>query len=318
MSWPALLLGGLLPFVLSLLGLLLLARSSVLRPAAGLISLAAGYAAGHVGLYGWPTIPARERLDWLFYMALLSAAVGAWLFTMASSSSWSRPLFGAVALLTALLLMWPQLRDASWTESVAMVAGLAAAVLAWWASLDALAGRAPAKVWLPPIGFALAGAGIVTALSGTAKVAQVPGILGMTLLAHCWPALRGGMLAETLRSDLWALAIVLSGSTILGHYYSDVPAWAILPVCLAAQAGWLARVPGIRSWRPRWQVAICCTVAALVVAVPVGLTVHQFLQMVVDRNDYGAAETPLQPRKVPGAEPASTHRYASYIPHRGI
>lgn len=226
------------------------------------------YAAGHLGV-ARPRYPFAEVTDRLPLLALAAAALAA--FEAARPRGFAVKAVGRVPLagLTLWLILGPVVTAGEVEpEMKTRLAVSAAAALAAWACVEALAAR--------PVGPEVACALLVTA--GGAAVALVLshslvlGQLAVALaaaLAGARLAARGGWPAGYVPAAL----AVLTGLVLEGHVYASLPGAPALLLAAAPASAWLARLGPVRR-RGAWAVASAATLAALVpVGVAVGLAV---------------------------------------------
>lgn len=242
----------------------------------GAIALGASYAVGHVWLHSrWPPFPPAERKDWLVYLALAATGLGL-LDSLLMRPAWSR--WGKRAILAGAAV-WLLLRtkfanpEDAWAqhplEGAACLACLAAAMLALWGNLEALAERLPgATMPLVLLQVAVGTAGIL-GLYHSLSLAQLAGAvaaaLGASVLVAWWnPAL------SLARGAVPVVTTLLSGLWIVGYVGLDEPPPACFALLAAAPAAaWIG------EWRVVWERApwLATLVRAAAVAVPVSAAV---------------------------------------------
>ncbi len=115
------------------------------------LALVAGFAAGQVGIEGWPPFPPREAADWLWNCTLAAVALS-FLDAWRSCPFWLRWLVRAALWLAVVwFLLPPDIRkEASRGVLLSWLVGLELAGLLYWSLLALTARRLPG-VMLPLI-----------------------------------------------------------------------------------------------------------------------------------------------------------------------
>ena len=265
--------GGVLPLavstaVLAATGWFLRHRDGVResRSVAGPLAISLGFVAGWQTLLGRVEFPPVDANNWLYYLAILAAAVGMLV-------SWARmpEAFGVVAALllpplAAWLLARPLLgrEDADIGPAGLIVLGLVGS--GWILAMDDLARRVSASraamillcAWLP--------ASMSLIFSGSQRLGQICGLLAATLLA--WIVLRFAQgPAGRARGVMLVVGVVYLGLLFAARLYSELrtPQALLLFLAPLAAAG-LRFVLGRRDdrWVPLVQCALVAGIAGIV------------------------------------------------------
>jgi hypothetical protein len=242
-------------------------------PAAAVLGLGAGYLAGHLAAArpAFPPIEVTDRVPWL---AAASALLGL-LESARPAPGWAR--WENRLLLTALVMavvLGPVLEETGASGSGRIwLAGVALALLASWANLEALATRLSVPSLGLPVLAVVAGAGAVLVLSGSLVLGELglalASSLGATwLLSLFWNDLslaRGGppFLVATLGSLL-----------LVGHVYAGLPTWpavALLAAPLAIWSGFLGPLRRAATWK-RTLLSLAATLALVGIAILLALS----------------------------------------------
>lgn len=207
-----------------------------------------GYAAGHLGLLGFPS-PPREAVEWIFYVALMGTVLSFLEPLWHQRRALIRLTRWLFALGAAWLILFPLTRYA-WSpgESALRVLVVSALLLAMRWLLGSLDKHSPPFLYsLLVIGICVAEA-FTLILSHTALLAQMCGVLASTLggilvtasiYRRASPSLSGaGAVAAT--------ALVLLG--ISGFFYADTPWHSLLLLGLSP-------LPALFAWPLRTHAA---------------------------------------------------------------
>jgi hypothetical protein len=231
---------------------------------------ALGFAAAWVAACGWPALPPRDATQWLPFLAVLAAMVG-----VAESAIrlkvGPRWLLRATAVAIALATQVAPLFQTTWTATIGALwtAGFGALWLAGWLCLEQLTlrtGRSWSAFVLMALGACIS---VACALSSSAAIAQVGGML-TAVLGALW-------IVALLARDLEWKSAVLPVSAILmpailvnaGCYAELRPITAGLLV-IAPAGGWLAAFVLRGSPHRDW---VAATVAILLGAGAVGAAI---------------------------------------------
>lgn len=151
------------------------------------IAISIGYCVGHVAILGRPSFPPASAEHWLIPVALLAGlpAVLECAYRLPPAARW----IVRVAALGAFLViplgpMWryfAETRDWSRSTTTAWMAAFAAVFLAGWVSSEVSVRRLAGWSVTVPIGVAIAGLAIVSAISGSASLGQLAGALAVSL-----------------------------------------------------------------------------------------------------------------------------------------
>jgi hypothetical protein len=239
------------------------ALPSARRP--GGVALALGYLAGHLLIESWRPFPPRERLDWLWYLALAAIPV-------ALVESW-RPCPGwlrwAVRLPLWLAVVWAllpvEVRDEGRRQEIIVwLAGLGQAGLLLWALLDLQGRRLPAPVLPLVLLIVASGAAAVLFRGPSLKQAQ----LATLVVAALAPIAVRSAFRPALVLTTAPVMVLLPGLGLVARFYNDpAPPAASLALLLSA-----LQVGALACWRPatRWRGWLRGAIVLLLVA---GLTV---------------------------------------------
>jgi hypothetical protein len=179
-----------------------------------------------------------------------------------------------------------------------ILGGLAAALVAGWASLTLLARRTAGRSVLLAVALACAGAGLTVMLSGYAS----GGLLGFPLAA----AVAGAALASLVlsgRPDLTAVlslgVVGLSTLVVIGRFFGELTtAHAALLFC-APLLCWLPQLPGAGRL-PAWCRGV----------VGVGLVSAALVLVVVQAHEKSTEDSPTSPS--PGAREPTVEDYSAF------
>ena len=248
------------------------ARESGRRSAWGPpVSLGLGYAAGHVGIHGWPPLALQVSIkQGLFYVALLATILGLVEVSRGRASLLTRAIFSLAAPLYLLDFM----RAHAWSElsvSLAWNAGLAVALFLGWTGVDGLARRRAGPSLPAAWGLALAFFGGALQLSGSLTLAQLAGALAAplgvaTLLAFARPGEKLGS------GGAGCVALLYAGLLWAGFFASNLEAASAGLLALAPLMPWLLELLPEGSGAAR-RPLVRALLAMLLVALPGALAV---------------------------------------------
>jgi hypothetical protein len=221
------------------------------RSWAGPLALGIGFAGGYWTLFGWSGFPPPDATEWVFFLTLPLAVIGAF------ESRWLPPLqvrlaLGALAAAMLVLLVgWPVLYAEGKIQGdmalrLAIVGTLA---VGWIVSMDTLAVRVSAGRASAILLAAVVPASVGLALSGSQRLGQAAGVLAAT---------QGGALvvnrllgrAGTGRHAVLIFGILYAGLLLCGNLYADLTAANGLLLFAAPNFAWLAQDSNARhsSW----------------------------------------------------------------------
>ncbi len=233
------------------------------------MALGTGYLAGAVGVLGWPSFPAAESIQWLFYFAIAAAVLGI------LQSLWPDPLWlrwGSRLLLTTGLLWFflEPIREYEWEGAARWywLVGLAVAMLGVWASLGSLAERLPGASLALVLIIVTTGTSVVALRSGFAKFAQLGGVLTATLGA-CWLIALRKPSFSLAPGGIDVVAVILCGLWLGIYFFAEMPAGAGVLLALAPSLAWLSQLALVRKLNP-W---VAASINAVLVAVPVVIAI---------------------------------------------
>lgn len=235
--------------------------------AAGPICLAAAFAVGAPGVFGRvPPFPPTLGEEWTPYLVLIGALGGIACAGLTGGPRWAQVLasfavaagMSLAASLTALANAAPRMGDMrpAWVGGAALGVGVTAALSAWGAGgwrrdrdpdKDPGAGgfAGTPVAW----GVLIGASAVAIVLSGSAKLAQLTGLLGLGLLPPAIAALFVGVRWKRAWSmgpgTAVALAPALSILLWLAYWYAEAPLscaviGTLAPACVSA-----ARLPGL-------------------------------------------------------------------------
>jgi hypothetical protein len=239
-------------------------------------TLAVGLAflAGFVGLFGKPAFPPTEAMHRLAYLAAAIAILGLVdsIFGLpAGLRAGTRSYVGLAAL---AFLAWPMFGQ-QWTplESAAWMAGLGAALLIYWSTLDALPLIVP-RLSLLLIVLATLIAGSLTLLSsGSAKLALLAGVLAASVgpgLILCWITKRRVL----DRGTLSIVVVVQAGLLFAGYFFGELTKWFAVLLAVAPLTMWFDRIFFVRDLRPWLRGLICLVVGIAPLALALWLSLQ--------------------------------------------
>jgi len=268
------LVGGLLaPAGFAVVVLLLFRRlrpqSQLVAGLAGAIALGGGFFVGYALLRFAPLRP-EQAWHWLPYAALLACAAGMAesLAKLPSATTWA--LRTAVAFVLGWLLIpsWPSIAP----ERAWWILALAAGVLLLWGVFSAVIERMPVLRQSFLLALMCVAAGVVLVQTGSAKFAQLAGVMGAAMGAfwfvECIQRVRGGgerppnairsFGASALRGAAPGIAVLLPGLTLNGYFssYSEAPLASYLLVALAPAALYLTTIGPLKRLSTRASLVI--------------------------------------------------------------
>lgn len=215
------------------------------------LALGAGYAAGHVGIAGWPDAPPHDAADKLCYLSLVAVLL-AFLDDWRSCPRWLRGMSWAMFWLAVVGLLLPaSLRAESGTRKwLRCVAGLGGAGWLFSTMLATTARRLPGLV-VPLIVFLVsAGTTAVLAFGYSFKYAQLAGVVTAAQL----PILLHNLFRPSVVLPVAPLVVILPGLWLLSYFYSydPPPIGSFLSLAAAMLSGSIGLLPGLRTLAP-WK-----------------------------------------------------------------
>lgn len=235
----------------------------------GALVLAAAYMASYQGLHGIPDLPPTEVAGWTFYLAPIFGLIafvdddrlGLW-------RRWSART-GLVVVACAMLV--EPLRQPGWAvwRATALTAGPAAAILAWWAALDALTVRQESPFIPLALAIGLGAGAAAIAASATIVTGTLGGALAAALFIFAIVGLFRGKLAARSAVAVWA---PLAGLLLFyGALYAGLPPAVWGCVAVAPAVAWVGELPAVRglsTWlRGATRVAATAIVGVLAIGV---------------------------------------------------
>ena len=232
------------------------------------VALLGGFLAGFGALFGIPSAPPAETWQWLFWVAMTAAGIGA-LTLVDAAPKWLRAIAALLSVMVAAWFLVPR-----WDSLAAArpwwMGGLLVAAALDWLVLHARGAKIEARAMCAiALAFATGGA-IVLGLSGNAKLAQLAGTLATaSVTAFVLEACRRHTVDA--RGFGSAIGAVLCGIMFTGqfHNWSDTPIEAFLVVALSPLVLTLAYMRAV----DRLAAARRVVVRLVIVLVPVGVAV---------------------------------------------
>jgi hypothetical protein len=223
--------GILVPAVVSTICLAVAAwrRRPLLDRPAGALAAAGGFFAGYAAL-GWAPLLPADRWHWLPHLALVAAAAG-----LVGGLPRVPPALAHAARAAATgLAAWRLAPTDADSFGVVWVLGLFVAMVVTWELVEEVARRQPGAL-VPLLLTAAAGAaGVVLVQAGSAKFAQLAGVLAAALGPFVLFAWRRPNSA-TLAGAVPVVAVLLPGLMAVGKTYtfSDLPRAVFVLAALA-------------------------------------------------------------------------------------
>ncbi len=220
------------------------------------IAISIGYCVGHIAILGRPSFPPASAEHWLIPVALVAGllAVLECAYRLPSAARW----IVRVAALGAFLViplgpMWryfTETREWSRSTTAAWMAAFAAVFLAGWVSSEVSVRRLAGWSATVPIGVAIAGLAIVSAISGSASLGQLAGALAVSLgtLTLADAVSGGGRPIGGAVSVCWFLMIAVLFNAFTFGEVTPVPA----SLLVGASFGSLVAVPTAGRRSRRW------------------------------------------------------------------
>jgi hypothetical protein len=209
------------------------------RSALGPLAIGLAYLSGHLVITGWVPFPPADTTNWLPYLALAAAVLGASCGVLAIKA-WARVLIFAVVSAGALrLLLKPKfLYGWSLTEGCIWVACLAGAVVLLAIILDALVRRSATAIEMPAfLLITCAGTFGALMLSGSMLLGQFAVVLGAAVFGSLVFTARRVALGREIVPVFTLLLVTL---LLSGYFFAELPATS---AALIAFAPVLALIP---------------------------------------------------------------------------
>ncbi len=265
-------------------------ESSSVHPMAwaGALALGASYAVGNIGLLGWPTFPAIEASQWLFWFlpaALLLALLDS-VWRIPRAALW----VGRTVMLGGMLWMMfrSQVENEVWTSNklVFYVAMMTTVGLMLWAVWEQIAKQFSDTHlgWLMMI-FSIA-TSMSLALSNTAKLAQLCGVMVSGLgvwWVLSWLSQVKGTTSSFARGILPVYILLFVGLGFTGYFYADLSNMTAGLLATSVVLLWL--VPKWVKPQKNWQQLL---LYSIIVLTPVGIALATLAikEMQKPKNPY--------------------------------
>ena len=213
---------------------------AVLAPALGL-----AYLVGHGGVAGLPSFPPVTSTQALFWLVVVAVGVGAWEATRREGSV---RVVGAIRVVFVGLLLALMVRSMvvyHWTptQSVLWIAGLAVLLLLVWAAHARLHEVTPPVAMKIAWCLAFAGSAIALALSHSALLGQLAGVMAAAVFGAL---VAGGRSQESGAAGVAVLLVVHAGLLVSGTFYADLEPFRALALAVVPLAAVLGN---LRPWR---------------------------------------------------------------------
>ncbi len=230
------------------------------------LALSLGYAAGHPAAAGWPSLPPLEAADWLFWLALATAAGSLALAYLPRRAIWIPRALLAAAV--PALVLWPLRGGADWLVPLAAAGIAAAAAAAWGMTLDRVALRRPGASLPLILTVAAATTAVALLRSGSLRLAQLAGALAASLGAVLVLSLGASPPRSLAGGGLLTAGTVFFGLWLAGWGYADLPAASAALLALSPIAAWaLEEMGAVRRLGPRSSALVLLAAAAVPLAV---------------------------------------------------
>lgn len=241
----------------------------------GGLAITLGYAAGYIGLLGMPNFPGREALQWLFWMTPLAIFIG-WLKQRDVFPSVVLWLAYAVLLAATQWLMFkPLIQHGTWATALGLLylLNLSLVGLLYWAILQSLL-----RYWSDSyLAWALmlytVGTSLLLALSGSAKLAQLGGVL-VSILGIWW------VLSLAVQKFGWKLyfghsiipvfVLLHTGLSYNGYIYAQLSTVSLIILGIIPPLLWLTSRT-ISHRNPIIRLAISSSLIILPIAIAIAI-----------------------------------------------
>jgi hypothetical protein len=202
------------------------------RAAAGPVALGLAYLSGHLVITGRVTFPPTDTTNWLPYLALAAAALGA-SCALVPTRPWARLIIFAMVSAGALKLLLKPKFQYGWSlgEGWLWVAGLVSVFVLLAVILDAL-GRRTATATEMPVFLLVTCAGTFGALmlSGSILLGQFAAVLGAAVLGNLVFAVGKVALG---RGIVPVFSLLMGALLVCGYFFADLPLASVIMLALA-------------------------------------------------------------------------------------
>ena len=244
------------------------------------------FGCGYVGLFGIPPLPSESRVlpatDWLVWIILVAGVIQLLDEKIGLAAIVARWLLGGgmlyLVMRATIEYQWEGAEVPGWLAIIALVG------YAIWSSLRGLTRRMESRPALSILFVVFTALAICSALTGSAKIAQVTGLLCSGLgafLIVSWmrplPRLRTG--------DVTLFTIAALGLGLCAIFYSELPILDGLLIAGGCVTPWLIELPYFRTGSDR-QLGV---MRILFVIAIVGIAVTRSV-LAFESNSYGDYE----------------------------
>ena len=238
-------------------------------------ALGIGYIVGYLGLEGWPSVPPREGIHWLFYSAAGAMIAGCFWHI----SRWWRLIAQlALSIVIPRLLLnsmfrytWGQLEGIVWWACIAV------AILIFWQLVQQSFTGLPAGASGPFVYFGLSGGtALLLALSGSLRLAQHAGIL-VALFAAIWILT---LVLQRGANSRWqafspgvspVVTLLFAGLWMNGYFYAEVPAASAILLAVSPSFARVGKIEAVQRLGTRKATLVQIGLIALCVGIAVGI-----------------------------------------------
>ncbi len=209
------------------------------------LAVVSGYIVGYLGLEGQFSLPPKEGIHWLFYLALISF-IGATIRFFPNPVRWSIAAFVSILIPRFLLnamfkYTWGTVEEIIWWGCLAL------AIFGFWLLVEWSTTVLPTGASIPFVFFGIAGGStLILALSGSFRLAQHNGILVATfgtiwLICLILPRLTasGNAHYSFLPGASAAVVLLLTGLWLNGYFYAEVPAGSAILLAISPIFAWI-------------------------------------------------------------------------------
>lgn len=234
-------------------------------------AVSAAFAGAYAALFGWPSPPPPESWQWLPYLLLPVAILGAAIDALAIPGLFK----WLLVIIICLVATWMLIPEFVTERRIVWIIAIALSVLAIWLAIVAASRRIHPAFVTGAIMVMMTGASIfLVRHSGNAKLGQLAGALaaplGVCLVVAIWRKQAIG--AVTLAAPV---SVAHVGLIACGYFnsFSETPFAAYLLITLSPVALLIVRIGAIAKLKP-WQRATLIA-APCVVAITVGLLIAE-------------------------------------------
>jgi hypothetical protein len=209
------------------------------RGVLGPLAIGLAYLSGHFVITGWVTFPPADTTNWLPYLALTGAVMGAGC-SLVATTAWTRVLIFTLVSLGALRLLLKPKFQYGWSlgEGWLWVGCLVCAFLLLAVILDALGRHADTATEMPAfLLITCAGTFGALMLSGSMLLGQFAAVLGAAVFGSLIFTVRNAALG---RGIVPVFSLLLGTLLVSGYFFAELP---FLSAGLLAFAPGLALVP---------------------------------------------------------------------------